>query len=255
MGPDLTAASTARSNRDHASDSSFPPVFFGFIKMAPPPRSSSKIEEARKREAKLAEALGLVCIRWGRLDNALCEFIELLAPLEPGQISETITAELDIRVKIQIIKALAFLRHPSSEWLKKMLLLLDYIDNDLRIRRNRYIHDGWYRKNNGFFRAQRKIKFIKPQSFQLELQTVTKTHSKITDVKNLAKELDDLTLIVFSFWLDYAHPENARSLPPKLWTQFLRRAKPSAHQKNERLMQQHPPQSSRRSKNQKRSPQ
>ncbi|WP_400769410.1 hypothetical protein [Methylosinus sporium] len=205
------------------------------------PQTQSQKEKRDKRESDLATAIGRVCIRWGRLEHELCWFIEALAPLKEGDISRAVTNEMDIRAKIQTIKALAYIRKPSDEWLNKMLILLDYIDNDLRVRRNRFVHDGWYHHAHGLFRVTNRSKLLKPQAFQLILKTEERSLARVSDVIKLNKELDSLVFIMFAFWYDYTHPQYVRPLPARLWHQFLRRAKPGAHPTYVNSMRQHPP--------------
>lgn len=141
---------------------------------------------------KVALALGHVCIEWGRLEQGLDEFIDLLAPLETGDVSRSITSSLDIRSKIQTIKALAYLRKHSDEWFADMSLILDYIDNNLRPRRNQYVHAGWFLPKEGLIRRKHQIKFTRPQSFQLTLQTQVNSRTQIREINQLARELSDL---------------------------------------------------------------
>jgi hypothetical protein len=85
---------------------------------------AAKFPSEGKRFDELAQILGYVCIAWGRLEHDLNAFIETLTPLEEGDVSRSITASLDLRSKVQIIKALAFLRKPSNEWFEKMTVFL-----------------------------------------------------------------------------------------------------------------------------------
>jgi hypothetical protein len=206
---------------------------------------AAKLQSDGKHFDELAKALGYICIQWGRLEVILSEFIELLTPLEEGDISNSITANMDIRTKIQTIKALAYIRKPSEEWFQKMVILLDYIDNNLRPRRNRVIHDAFFRPKGKIVRRMHQIKFEKPQAFQLALRTISIIPVKLSDVRQLAIELDDLFFISFAFFYDYKHPNERRSLRPRRWRQFLHRAKPDAHLTYADSVRQHPPPPSR----------
>jgi hypothetical protein len=202
--------------------------------------NSKNLKKIEEREEALSKIIGKVCIYFGRLEESLSEFIELLTPLEPGDISRSITSEMDIRSKIQTIRALAYIRKPSEEWFSNMMLLMDYIDNDLRPRRNRYIHDGWYLSKGSLLRRTNKIKILKPQSFQLQLQTRTEVIAKIPELKKLETELKDLVFVMFAFWYDYAYPEAPRVLPLSIFRRFLRRAKPNTDLSQIRQIRQHP---------------
>ena len=83
----------------------------------------SKLRKRRKRFDKVASAIGHICISWAHPERDLNEFIQTLTPLEVGDISRSITSNMDIRSKVQVIKALAYLRKPSKEWFEKMIIL------------------------------------------------------------------------------------------------------------------------------------
>jgi hypothetical protein len=206
--------------------------------------SRPKIRTQGKKLDELAVAIGHICIYWGRLENDLNEFIECLTPLDEGDVSRSITAGMDIRTKVQTIKALSYLRKPSKEWFENMMLYLDYIDNNLRPRRNRIIHDGWYTPSGRLVRDTRHIKFERPQSFQLLLKTQTIVPIKLFEVRQLAAELDDLIIISFAFWYDYVGRNKPRALPNRLFRRFLRRAKPDARPKYARSARHIPPEPS-----------
>lgn len=194
------------------------------------PRRSSKETEKLDR---LATAIGHICMAWGRLEQQLNEFIEVLAPLETGDVSNAVTAGMDIRTKIQTVKALAFTRKPSERWFRDLALVLDYIDNDLRVRRNRVIHDGWYIPKGSLIREARQVKFLRPQAFKLTLTTETKTRVRLPAVEKLRRELDDLPVPLFLLWMEGAGYERM-SLPDTDARRFRRRLKPSSRQKNVR---------------------
>lgn len=188
---------------------------------------------------RLAVALGHICIGWSRLERDLDEFIELLAPLEAGDISRSVTAGMDIRDKVQAVRALAYLRKPNDRWFKTMLSILDYIDNDLRVRRNRYIHDGWYIPEGKLTRFQKQIKLEKPNSFQLRLVTERQFRDNISAIEMLATELSEMFMPIFTLWLE-ASGGPRKSLPTAYARRFARRLKLSARRRNVHLKRQLP---------------
>jgi hypothetical protein len=64
---------------------------------------------------KIASAIGYVCINWARIEDLIDSFIEIIAPLEHDDISRAITSTMEIRNKIQTLKALAYRRKISDE--------------------------------------------------------------------------------------------------------------------------------------------
>jgi hypothetical protein len=183
---------------------------------------------------KVALQLGHISIQWGRLERDLSEFIELLTPLDLSQtqINEAITGNIDVRGKIQIIKALAFLRKDDDEWFNIMLNIMNKIDNDIRVRRNSYIHAGWYTPKGRMHRYTYKTKLFKPQSFSLVLETKQVAPVPISELRTLRRELDDLVFdLMVLLW--YMIPPTAKekaqlelmfpSGPPKItFRQYLR---------------------------------
>jgi hypothetical protein len=134
---------------------------------------------------KAAEELGLVCIYWAWLEQTLDELIIELAKLERGDIGRSVTANADIRPKISMTKALAFLRKPSDDWFSYALETLDLIDNNLRPRRNLFVHSGWYSPKGVLTRITRKTKLKRPQAFRLTLTTEEQMPIKLADVRRM----------------------------------------------------------------------
>ena len=108
---------------------------------------------------KLALIIGHICIQWSRIEDVLDFAIGRLAYLEEGSITYAITSNLDIRNKIQTLKALAFARRTSDDWFKELSSLLDGIDNVLRPERNKYVHSHWKLPDGKLTRISRRIRF------------------------------------------------------------------------------------------------
>jgi hypothetical protein len=86
---------------------------------------------------RLALELGYISIYWGWLEDAIDSLVTQLAPLEEGHAVNAITGSSDLRQKIQMVKALAFIRKGESEgWYEAVISKLNAIDNDIRGRRN-----------------------------------------------------------------------------------------------------------------------
>ena len=90
-----------------------------------------------------ARAIGYVCIYWAALEHGIDSLLQTITPLEPGRISDCITANADIRAKMQMVKALSFARKPTDGWFEHVEEVINRIDNNLRLQRNRFIHDAW----------------------------------------------------------------------------------------------------------------
>jgi hypothetical protein len=125
---------------------------------------------------KLALIIGHICIQWSRMEDALDFAIAQFANLDEGTITHAITSNLDIRNKIQSVKALAFARKPNPEWFRQLTEQLDYIDNTLRPERNKYVHSFWRFPRGKLTRVSRRIRFKKAQAFK-ELTLATEEHA------------------------------------------------------------------------------
>jgi hypothetical protein len=113
-----------------------------------------------------ARAIGYLCIYWAALEHGMDRLLEILAPLEPGDISNSITSEIDGRTKLTLLRKVGFARQPSKGWYGSLEGLINRIDNILRLERNRYIHGLWIGRSP-IIRRSRAHKAIKrPQSRQ-----------------------------------------------------------------------------------------
>jgi hypothetical protein len=70
------------------------------------------------------------------------------------------------------MQGLGYLKRPSEDWFAVLKWCLDQIDQDLRNRRNRFIHDHWHLGiEKGLQKTQYKTGFRKPKAFELEYYT------------------------------------------------------------------------------------
>ena len=110
-----------------------------------------------------ARAIGYLCIFWAALEHGVNSTLQTLTPLEPGAVSDSITANADIHEKLRMLKAIGFIRKPTNAWFGQLEKVTKEIDDKLRLERNRYIHDLWM----GFspvIRRTRKTSIKRPQS-------------------------------------------------------------------------------------------
>jgi hypothetical protein len=140
---------------------------------------------------RIAIEIGYICIYWAWLEGVIDELITILAPLEPGQPADAITGNTDTRQKVQMVRALAFLRKGiHTEWYGSVVETFNAIDSDLRTRRNQLVHSGWYTPEGKLTRQKKSVKISKPQSFRPPvLSTNSKVIIKIEDVRSLRKDI------------------------------------------------------------------
>jgi hypothetical protein len=138
---------------------------------------------------RVAIEIGYISIYWAWLEDAVDELVTTLGPLERGQPAEAIMGNTDIRQKVQMVKALAFLRQGDhADWYTSVIETLNTIDNDLRGRRNQFVHAGWYTPKGKLTRQKKSVKLSKSQAFQsLTLSTNSRVEIKIDDVRSFRK--------------------------------------------------------------------
>jgi hypothetical protein len=166
---------------------------------------------------RVTRAIGYVCIFWAWMDEWLDDMIDNLTPLDRlkltksqvDKIAQIRAANADIRTKIRMLKAIAFVCKWDDAWFKKVEKQLDRIDNDLRPKRNHFIHDHWTAiprgkgKGHSLQRRSRHTKFKRPQAFALELSTEEYTPVKMKEVWDLGRNIIDATMKLVRLWLEF----------------------------------------------------
>jgi hypothetical protein len=140
---------------------------------------------------RLAIELGYISIYWAWLEHAIDDLITELAPLEKGHAANAITGSTDIRQKVQMVKALAFIRKGESEgWYEAVIANLNLIDNDIRGRRNAFVHAPWFTPKGKLVRHKKSTKIAKAQAFQPPvLTTLEITPVKIAEARKLKADM------------------------------------------------------------------
>jgi hypothetical protein len=145
---------------------------------------------------KAAVEVGHITFEWARLESVIGELMtHLLGINASNQEAHILDGNMDIREKIHATKGLAFLRHFDKHWLNATLALLDHVDNNLRVRRNAIIHAEWFTpRGRTLSRRTRKTKILRPQSFQLALETEQHLPVKIAELRRLRLDLQETWL-------------------------------------------------------------
>ena len=136
--------------------------------------------------SEFALAIGWLCIAWRRLEIGVDYLLYALLGVDT-ETSTLIGASIELRAKIQIVKALAFKKRWSDKWYNSLEMDLDEIDNDLRVQRNRFVHDLLVPDGDEIKRHQRKVGINKRQSrMPLELSLAESTTVTADDIWKLA---------------------------------------------------------------------
>jgi hypothetical protein len=177
---------------------------------------------------KIALELGRMDMAWARIEDLLDAFVaQFLHLKERSDLSRCITANADLRSKIQMAKSLAFLRKTDDDWFNHLNRSLDAIDNHIRPQRNSYIHAHWFQPKRVVVREIRKTKLHRPQSRQLALSTYQEFPVKPSDVKKICAEMTqtwfDLLPVYWYAMPDPGKPQNSDGPLPQLsFRQYLR---------------------------------
>jgi hypothetical protein len=158
--------------------------------------SSYRIEV--KPIESLTRAIGYVCVFWAWLEDDIGEMILDLAPLdkrtltkkEIEQIRDVILVDTDIRTKIKILRAVAFIRKWEKSWFAQVDKVLNKIDNDIRPRRNRVVHGMWFAPKGRLERQGKFARLKRPQAFaEEELATRERVPVKMREIWNLGRDI------------------------------------------------------------------
>jgi hypothetical protein len=134
-----------------------------------------------------AKAIGYVCVSWTELERILEGVATHLLGLKiASDEARCVFANVDFRSLVEIVKALSALKPVSEAWFEAMERLLNSVDNVLRPRRNRVVHDWWHVHEDGVIsRMHVRTKLKKDQSFKVKRLTT----AEIADVPKEEVEL------------------------------------------------------------------
>lgn len=140
--------------------------------------------------AEHAVAIGWLSIHWTYLEVGLNEMIYALLGLERSDhdVRFAITSNIDVREKMQIILAVGLKKRPFDQWYDSLKAILDKVDNELRVQRNRFMHDLWFGEDDRTVRKTHYRTSVKrPQARQyFELTTYQESMPSPNEVWDLS---------------------------------------------------------------------
>lgn len=157
-----------------------------------------------------ATAIGVVCLDWSYLESTANQFLYRLLQINDVKKFQTVCHNIDFRDRLAIIAQLCFIArppNPADRWFNTLKWCLDKIDNDLRVRRNRFVHDKWILKPGDETPFVQRISARtglkkQPSTGQYEHFTQEFGEETSTDVLSLANEIHQmgirLTIIMFA---------------------------------------------------------
>jgi hypothetical protein len=130
-------------------------------------------------------------MRWTFLEVMLDQLILALLSIDSDDTGVSLTSNIDFREKIQIALAVGLKKKLDEVWYDKLKELLDQIDNDLRLQRNRYVHDLWTLSGTQIKKLQFKTSIKRPQArMPLELKTQHETIVSPEEIWSLAEKIN-----------------------------------------------------------------
>lgn len=111
--------------------------------------------------------IGAICVNWSQIDGDLGMILGkyMQAPTAHVDIATSI---IDLSRKCELIKAFAFIAECRDTYLR-LEKALNFLDNDLRPIRNRYVHDSYSFFTGDHKRSAFKTRVVTVQSFTKEL--------------------------------------------------------------------------------------
>ncbi|WP_428530680.1 hypothetical protein [Rhodopila sp.] len=169
-----------------------------------------------------AEAIGELCNEWAHLEQWVGRTFLAVGGWDYRLPNASLMVScIDIRDQIRAARIGAINRCPPGAFLESVIECLDYVDNDLRNARNRFVHDIWASAEDGVgaIKANLTPRAIKtPGSGHREVQPWQNQYVSVEEVREITfdviNERQYLSAIVDCF----LHPEQ-----PELPAQLLER--------------------------------
>jgi hypothetical protein len=168
--------------------------------------------------AEHAQAIGYVCILWATMEINLDRLLETVLQIDNEDVADSLTANMDTREKLHALKAAAFLRKPDQKWFDHVEELVTYVDDTLRVARNRFVHDIWILTSpDTVEKRTRKTVLRKPKSFAPpELIRFTQEAVDVKEIWQLADSIQEIARQAMLSRSDYERLWKQRhASPPK----------------------------------------
>lgn len=101
--------------------------------------------------SRLMMALGSVVVMWGMVEDVVRHFLRdvVMEDASAPQIEQIILSETSFRSQLEILRKVAHVRRPNSEWFNSINELVKALKGELHDKRNRFIHDLWEKNEAG----------------------------------------------------------------------------------------------------------
>lgn len=108
-------------------------------------------EEEKEEFNRLMMALGSVVVMWGMVEDMVRQFLRdvVLEDANAPEIEQIVLSETSFRSQLDILRKVAHVRWPNSDWFNAVDGQVRVLKGDLQDKRNRFIHDLWERNEAG----------------------------------------------------------------------------------------------------------
>lgn len=144
--------------------------------------------------------IGRLCNEWQHLEGAVEMIFGLVAGMPEGRVRNMVHV-IDIRQLIAAIKigVVATTTPTIQHWTDEVVFAMDYIDNTLRNRRNRYVHDSLWDGHWGIMRHTRQPRLERAQahaplrvSSQVRVESLADLRATLKGVRDTWQWLEQL---------------------------------------------------------------
>jgi hypothetical protein len=166
---------------------------------------------------QVATEIGRSSYWWGNIEYTLQSLCVTLARFSGEELDSepvwvvlaTVLSHMDARQRIAVAKVLAA-QGVDPDMYAQIDRLLNFIDNDLRNERNRFVHDQWQLETDGIVRRKHGARVTRPQSRQLAIHQATdKKYRDVHEVAEFATRVGDtlMKLVKLEAELEELHEE------------------------------------------------
>jgi hypothetical protein len=140
-----------------------------------------------------ALGVGRLCHAWADLERGLAGLFAftagMVSPPYWPMIDCISTRDLVTAIKVGAISVAS--DAAERDWADEVVSLMDYVDNELRPRRNRYVHDHWIADpRRGVMQSSRTPRLVKAGAFQRRrVQTYNVTPGDLTALRSIVQEV------------------------------------------------------------------
>lgn len=141
--------------------------------------------------------IGQVCVLWAEIDFHLMNLAYLLAQYHSNSyISDdisipfdTLLRNTDMRCRADTVLSLSLSVKEDPEFFSDTKKVIDNICSDLRIKRNRLVHDDWVPGEGEITQIHYYAKVKRPQAHNFEVKLRTEvTYTELSELQSVAAE-------------------------------------------------------------------